>query len=118
MSRSDLELLNLSINKENPVMEQKLLSTSIIDKPYLLVNISSINTKYGKCILTTLAEDSNGDVLFKCWLPKRVTNSISDELIEKMNKSDSKYSLTYLGKSVMKNSNIQSRSLLKFDILV
>jgi hypothetical protein len=117
ISKSDLEALNSDINRETPIYEQKPLNSLIIGKPYIIHSISSVNTRYGKCIVTILAEDDKGGSLFRCWLPKRLTEKMSDEVIERMNKSDVKYSLTYLGPSSVKSQNVKPKSLLNFGML-
>lgn len=96
MSKSDLNALNRSIDWKNPITEQKPLNTLLIDKPYEIPSM---------CTVTTLTEDVKNGTLFKCWLPKRLSETMIVELIKKINESNIKYSFTYLGHQSVASSN-------------
>ena len=58
--------------------------------------MSVINTRFGKSIVVNLLEEST-IATFKSFLPKRVVDLISEDIISKINSSNGKYTLTYLG---------------------
>lgn len=115
ITKIELEKLNSSIN-QNKLLERRQLSTLTINKPYKLKEIKNITTKFGKTILAVL-EDTSDNATFETFLPKRIIDYMSEEIIEKFNKDNCIYSLTYLGQveSSVKGSN--PTSLLKFDVL-
>lgn len=96
ISELDLLALNAMINESTDVLEQKPISSLIINKAYIIKKMSMINTRFGKSIIVNLFEEST-ITTFKSFLPKRVVEHISEDLIEKINLSGGKYTLTYLG---------------------
>lgn len=114
VSKSELYELNEMINR-NVCLEQKSISSLVINKGYLIKKMFVLDTRYGKAILAHLFDDGENKT-FKSFLPKRVTDHLKIDLINKMNSSDAKYTLTYMGQSIP-NSCGKAGSLIKFDIV-
>ncbi|KAJ8974987.1 hypothetical protein NQ317_003176 [Molorchus minor] len=73
-----------------------------------------LDTRYGKAILVHLFDES-ANITFKSFLPKRVTEHLKADLMDKINLPEAKYTLTYLGQS-QSSFGGKEKSLLKFDL--
>lgn len=115
LSKEMLTAINDVINKESEILERKKFTTLNIGAVYIIKKIIFLTTRFGKAIVATLYDREN-DVMFQTFLPKRVAETISEDTVELMNKSDGKYTVTYLGQS----SNVisgNSKALLNFGFL-
>lgn len=115
-SNITLSQLNSIINQDVEILEQKPVSSLSINQAYIIKNISVLKTKFGRALLVTLFDES-ANTTFRSFLPKRVTEHLQDDLVDKINLSGSKYTVTYLGQSLPVFKGAKSKSLLKFDII-
>lgn len=109
LSEIDLEALNVNLDKR---VESKSISSLTINHKYVIKNISHVSTRYGKTVSLILYEENGADT-FLVFLPKRVLDTITEEVIEKVNNSNKKLAFIYLGQKVSLNSS-KSQSLFKF----
>ncbi|MVN24209.1 hypothetical protein GO639_03340 [Staphylococcus aureus] len=116
VSKVDLNKINNLIVQEVEILEQKALSSLPIDEVYIIKNMSTYSTRFGKSILLTLQDVSN-DKLFKTWLPKRISLQFSDDDISCINSSGGKYTMVYLGQSQQSFAGMKTRSLVKFNMI-
>lgn len=116
VSNITLAKLNDIINQDMEILEKKAISSLIVNKPYIIKQLLMLSTRFGKAILVTLF-DENANTTFKSFLPKRVTEYLNEETINKMNLSDSRYALTYLGQSSPMFPGAKTRSLIKFELI-
>lgn len=113
ISQQTLADINNMINKDVEFIERRKLSALTVGEPYMLKKISLITTRYGKSIVVTLY-DRTHDVTFETFLPKRVTETLSEDIVESMGKLSDKYTLTYLGQSPHVYSGGNTRALINF----
>jgi hypothetical protein len=116
ISRQSLEEINNIINKDVEVLERKKFSALTVGKMYIIKKIQFMTTRFGKTIVVTLF-DSIEDVTFQTFLPKRVVETLSEDIVKSMNLSSDKYTVTYLGQSSNVYSSGNTRALLNFGIL-
>lgn len=107
--------LNKIINQDMEIIQQRAISSLILNKAYIIKNLVIVNTRFGKSALVTLFDESENSS-FKSFLPKRITEHLTENIIKEINSSDTKYTLTYLGQSPPFYSGARTRSLLKFDL--
>lgn len=113
ISKAELATINDIINSELPT---KPLSTLTIGRMYIIQAMSIENTQYGKAILVTL-EDESEKVTFKTWLPKRITNQLTENQVCGINSFPKKYSLTYMGRSPAALPGTRTRALVCFNFI-
>lgn len=113
LSKIDLEMLNHSFNMETLT---KSLSSLEVDTVYKILQISILNTRFGKAVLVKIYDDKE-NAIFKVWLPKRAVEQITEDVTEKMNRSDIKYGLIYLGQSAPTFNGGKPKCLFKFAIV-
>lgn len=114
---STLTELNNLINREMEIVEQRPLSSLTVDKCYIIKKLMVINSRFGKVVLAHLYDESSNTV-FKSYLPKRVTEYLNGDIVDKINSSEQiKYTLTYLGQNTPAFVGGKPRSLIKFDLL-
>lgn len=116
ISLSTLSELNNLINREMESVEQRRLSSVTVDKPYVIKKLTVVNSRFGKVILAHLFDDSS-NTTFKSYLPKRVTEYLDVGIMDKINSSDLKYTLTYLGQDQPSFVGGKSRALVKFGLI-
>lgn len=112
----NLAIINENINSNHDVFECKSLTSLIINKPYIIKKMCVLNSRYGRCILTILL-DSNLNNTFKTFLPERVLETLTDNIIATINASQGKYTLTYEGQSIPLATGRRPKSLIKFDTI-
>lgn len=112
----DLEGINENINSNIVEYEKKSLTSLIINKPYVVRHMQVLNTRFGQCILAIL-QDNVENITFKTFLPSRFIKTLSADVINKINCSEGKYGLVYLGQSNPPSSGIKPRSLIRFDVV-
>lgn len=116
LSIDDLNKINSNINGDFNDIARRSIASLDINTPYLIKKLSFVNSRYGKCILAVLFDQKdNSD--FKCFLPKRVTEHISQDSLEKMNSSWEKYTITYIGQSEPTFKDAKCKALIKFGII-
>lgn len=115
ISEVDLLALNELINQDMQVLEQRSISALILNKPYIIKKISLVNTRFGKSIIVTLFEESS-ITTFKSFLPKRFVEIICENTIDKINSSNGKVTLTYLGQSSPAYPGAKSSPLISFGV--
>lgn len=116
ISKQSLGEINNMINKNVEFLERRKLSALTVGQTYMLKKIIFITTRYGKSIVVTLYDPTH-DVTFETFLPKRVAETLTDDTVESMNKSNDKYTLTYLGQSSPVSSGGNTRALFNFGFL-
>lgn len=116
LSRDDLDIINNNINGEFNDIARKSISSLEINTSYLIKKLSLVNTRYGKCILAVLFDQKN-NLDFKCFLPKRVTEHMPEDILDKMNSSWEEYTLTYIGQSEPAFKDAKCKALIKFGIV-
>jgi len=116
LSNEILTEINNSINKEHVVVERKKFTTLTVGTNYIVKKLTFLTTRFGKAIIVMLY-DSGNDATFETFLPKRVVENLSGDIIEIMNKSEGKYTLTYLGQSPNLTLGGNSKALLNFGCL-
>lgn len=115
LSCEDLNKINNNINSDFENISLRQFTSLEINRPYLIFTLSMMNSRYGKCVLATLFDDN--DRKFKCFLPKRVVEHLSEENLSKINFTQAKYTLTYIGQSKPLFKDAKCRPLLKFGLL-
>lgn len=73
---------------------KKRTSDLIIDKYYYIKDMKSLKTKFGRAIKVTLEDDQD---VFRSFLPKRLAESFTDEIMSNITTSEKRYTLTYKG---------------------
>ena len=116
MEDIDLFALNEKINQDGENLERRAFSTLTIKRSYFIKKLMPLNSRFGKCVLAILYEEP-GSVPFKTFLPRRVTEFLSADLIAKINSADAKYTVAYLGQSSPSAATTRSRALIKFDVV-
>jgi hypothetical protein len=117
ISRQRLIEINNMINKDVELIERKKFSNLIVGRMYIIKKIVFMTTRFGPAIVVTLF-DSLDNVTFQTFLPKRVVETLSEDMVKTMNSSpDDKYTLTYLGQSTTVYSGGKTKALLNFGIL-
>lgn len=116
ISKAELEVLNDAINKEEEIYDQVSISSLLINHAYLMKNISICNTKYGKAVLVVIFDDIN-NITVKSWLPKKVSDHLTENIVKQLGSSDSQYTITYLGQSIPLFHNAKTHSLISFDVI-
>lgn len=106
--------INNNINKLSEPILRKPLTSLDVGKAYVIKHISCINTRFGKSIVVELLDGSESHTTY---LPKRTVDIFNEDVLKEINKSDGKYTLTYLGQSDALYAGGCKRSLLKFDFL-
>lgn len=115
ISELDLLALNAIINESTEALEQRSISSLIVNKAYIIKKISVVNTRFGKSIAINLFEESTVTT-FKSFLPKRVVEVINEDIINKINSSGGKYTLTYLGQRPPMYIGAKSSAIIQFGI--
>lgn len=114
ISKNTFEQINKKL-EEIELVERKSISSLTVGKIYIIKNMVSMTTRFGKTILATL-HDKTSNLTFQSFLPKRVVQTFTDDLVQLINKFDDKYYLCYLGQSsVLAGGN--TRALLNFGVL-
>lgn len=108
----DLESLNTNLSKS---VESRSISSLTVNQKYIIKQIAHVSTRYGKTVSLILYEE-NGVDTFLVFLPKRVLETITDTVIDKLNDPDKKFVFIYLGQKVLLNGS-KSQSLFKFGYL-
>lgn len=108
--------LNNISSKSVENIEQRLLSSLVVNKLYIIKKISVFNTRFGKSALIYLF-DSNANTTFKSFLPKRVVECLTTDILDKINLSHNEYTLTYLGQSSHFFDGAKTRPLVRFDCI-
>jgi hypothetical protein len=116
MSREALEKINSVINRYDDPLPKKKLTTLDVGVGYVIKRISVSNSRFGKCICAILADKSDFK-LFTTYLPQRTVDIFSADIVEAINKSDGKYTLTYLGQSEPPYPGAFTKALIKFDFI-
>lgn len=117
VSEINLASINENINNSHyDVYECKPLTTLTINKPYTIKKMQVLNSRYGRCLLAILL-DTNLNSTFKTFLPERVLETLTDDIIAKINCSQGKYTLAYEGQSIPLAMGRKPKSLIKFDIV-
>lgn len=116
LSIDDLNKINNDINGEFDDIPRRSISSLEIDVPYLIKKLSFINTRYGKCVLAVLC-DQKCNTNFKCFLPKRVTEHITEDILSKINLSWEQYTIAYIGQNKSTLKDAKSKALIKFGII-
>lgn len=115
LSINDLNKINDAINGDENITQISISSLDI-EKPYLIDNLSVKNARYGKCVLATLYDEKTS-IQLKCFLPKRVVECLPEETLNKINSSQRKYTLIYLGQSVPACKDKKAKNLLKLGLV-
>lgn len=116
ISKAELEILNETINKEEEIYDQVSISSLLVNHAYLIKKLNMFTTKYGKAVLVVFFDDVN-NVTLKSWLPKKISELLSDEFVKKLSLYDSKYTITYVGQSIPLFKDSKTYSLIRFDII-
>lgn len=111
LSSDDLNNINNNINSVCESLPQRHFTSLEINRGYLIDTLSVVKSRYGKCVLTTLYDD---DCKFKCFLPNRAAEHLSEDIIKKINSTHKKYTVTYMGQSVPAFKDAKCRALIKF----
>lgn len=114
MAQAQIDTLNKLLGEWPALLDQRELRSLVRDQIYVIKAIIVKDTRYGKCLLTHLI-DRNSLELFQCWLPKRITNLVSDEIITTINASEGQYALIYLGE--IPCFGAKTRSHIRFDLV-
>lgn len=112
----NLLTLNERINENIEILEQKSISSLILNKAYVIKKMLVFNTRFGKTILVNLFDEIT-NTTFKSFLPKRITELLNAFFIEEINSSDGKYALIYLGQSSPMYVGAKPRTLIKFELV-
>lgn len=115
ISEIDLLALNELINQDSQVLEHKPISSLTINKSYIIKKMLPVNTRFGKSIVMHLFEEST-ITTFKSFLPKRVVDNLSEDIIDQINSSNGKYTFTYLGQRVPAYVGAMPSSIVRFDL--
>lgn len=114
-SNVDLTKINMISNPTNAILDQKRISDLTIDGVYYIKNIFSLKTKFGRAIKVTLENEQ--DNIFQSFLPKRLADGFSEEIIFNILTSGKKYTLTYKGQSKKIYADSSTASLIEFNCI-
>lgn len=79
-----------------------------LNKKYVVVDLKSVKTRYGRSVLMTL-HDPIEDITFNCFSTKRISNSLTEEVLEKMKNNEKQLFLIFKGEiKPFANSQITS----------
>jgi hypothetical protein len=113
ISRETLDEINKVVSKDVEFIERRKISNLDMGKVYIIKKMVSLVTRFGKTILVTLLDESE-NITFNTFLPKRVAETLTENLVDVMNGSDGKYTLTYLGQSKQVFAGNNTRALVSF----
>jgi hypothetical protein len=116
MSREALEKINSVINRYADPLPRKKFTTLDVGVGYLIRRLSVTESRFGKCI-SAILEGKNDLKLFTTFLPRRMVDIFGGDIVEAVNKSDGKYTLTYLGQSEPPYPGAFTRALIRFDLI-
>lgn len=116
VSKINLTSINNNIVQNDEILEKRSISSLTLFKAYIIKKLLMLNTRFGKTVSATLF-DASVNTTFKSFLPKRVTDQLTEDIINEINVSNGKYTLTYTGQSLPIYAGAKTRSLIKFDIM-
>lgn len=116
LSKETLSEINSIINREYEIVERRKFTALTVGVAYIIKKVLFLHTRFGETILVTLY-DSSKEETFETFLPKRVAETLTENITEAMNQSNGKYTLTYLGQSPGIVAGRNSRALLNFGCL-
>ena len=117
ISTKTLNELNEMFSRDIEFIERKKITELSVGKAYTIKKMASMTTRFGKCLLVALQDpDAGENVTFETFLPKRVAETLSDDIVDTMSKSSGKYTITYLGQGTKVFGN-NTRTLLSFGTL-
>lgn len=116
ISKEILNDINNKLAKDVEFLENRKISTLDVGKIYIIKQMTSMNARFGRAIVVVL-HDTRENVTFQSFLPKRAVETVSDEIVQIMNDSDGKYTLTYLGQGTRVFSGNNTKTLLNFGYL-
>lgn len=108
--------INNLLNKEIEFAERRKITSLRVGEAYIIKKMASLTTRFGKAILVTLYDQTLNEA-FESFLPKRVVETLAEDTVETMNKSEGKFTLTYLGQSSHVFSGGVTKTLLNFGML-
>uniref|UniRef100_A0A0A9XDJ0 Flap endonuclease 1 n=2 Tax=Lygus hesperus TaxID=30085 RepID=A0A0A9XDJ0_LYGHE len=96
-------LLN-KIQESAAVVELRSVDSLTLDTPYAVTKMMWTQTKYGPAVQFHLQELTEGQQIeggdtFRVYLPRRISNVLTENEVEKYNASQMVYTLVYRGKS-------------------
>lgn len=92
------------LQKSSSIVELRPLETLPINVPYAVIKMVWVQTKFGPAVQVHLQELTDGQRLkdeegiFRAYLPKRISNVITQEDVDDYNDGRSLYTLVYRGK--------------------
>lgn len=107
--------LNEQINKDVEFLECRKFAALDVGVIYLIKSLDPVNTRFGKSIIATLLDPIH-NIAFQTFLPKRISETLTNDVIDNINISSEKYTLTYLGQSSNPVGGL-SRSLVNFGLM-
>lgn len=114
MANIDLEKLNEVINRGGvECLEQRSISLLPINEIYNIKKLIVLNTRFGKAIMAVL-QDTKTNSCFKTFLPKRVNTVLTDDIVNEINLSEDRYTLSSSGQSTVNITGAKPRCLIKF----
>lgn len=78
------------------VVEMKNLKELVINRRYEINDLKPLKTRFGRSILLTLYDDIEKKC-YRCFSTKKISNSLSDEIINQITSSERKLALIYKG---------------------
>ena len=108
-----LDKINLVLTKDVEFIEMRKISTLDVGKIYLIQGIKILNTRFGRAILVILYDEGN-NLTFQSFLPKRVSDTLTDDTVKIINEAGGKYTLTDLGQGTKVFSGNVTKILLNF----
>lgn len=106
--------LNKVSSQGAEILELRSISSLNVNKAYIIKRMSVFKTRFGKSCLVHLFDEGE-NINFKSFIPKRIAECISDDIVEKINSSPDGYTLSYLGQSAPIFEGAKTSSLIKFD---
>lgn len=114
LTKQFLDDLSEQINKDVEFLEYRKFAALDVGVIYLIKSLDPVKTRFGNSIVATLLEP-NHNVTFQTFLPKRIAETLTQDVIDDINISSEKYTLTYLGQSSNPVGGF-SRSLINFGL--
>lgn len=114
MSLAEIDALNAKMNESPKWLDQKPLKSLTLNKLYYIRSLLVKETRYGKSVLAQLCDKESNEV-FQCWLPARITEMLSSNIITEANNNQDRYALMYQGEQ--EYPGLKSRAIIKFHLV-
>ena len=96
ISKETFDQLNKMFSKDVELMGRKKITELIVGEAYKIQKMISMTTRFGKTLLVVL-QDGGENGAFETFLPKRVAETLPDDIVDIISGNSGKYTLTYLG---------------------